>query len=539
MPRRSEEDSDEGRGETVPDPGAGTGSWPAGARDGATGSPWFSGGGRQQCLEHLEHLACFGPPILQVAGVRGSGRTRLLAELVLKLRARRPTAVLHSSSLQAMAADPAESLDPESSQRAAAAVSELLIAAFQVPPMLSNHGERAAPETLRAWLDERDGAVLLLDDADVVDRPRLLTLLRGVAVLPELRLVLFTDVTGPVAGLLDGPEFAAPDTGFTMTLPPFDRAASEAFLAHRFGTRLALLKPRIGALHARSHGLPGRLEVLAEDELARLQALPTWLGLPRMHVVAIAAVLAVLVGLISMDRVFTGDDPDVPDPVPERFSVSSTDDFELSLPAPGSAPPSGVPADRVVSSSASTGSTAGAGDRGAATAMTDVRTDPEPPAAPAVSAPVSSRTVPNRSPGSAVAVSEVGDVAPDAPEPVRVEPEAVEPETIAASRAGSPAPTAPASGSTPDVTAPVEGFTLQLAVLSTREAAVGFAASIGPDVRVRVRERNGRRDYVVHWGRFESRAAAAAARPPAADVEPWIRPRSGLFAESTPLPQPR
>lgn len=490
------------------------------------GAAPFLGGQRGALLDTLSHLARFGDRTLVVAGPAGVGKSTLLAATVARLREHGNTIVLHPSVLT----------DPE-------ILPEVLAAGFGLAP----------DEDLDALPDP---SVALIDDAHAIPREVLDRLIGLVTRTGALRLVLFADsATQPFGDLtadaLAGRAGVPPEALHRLVLEPLQSSEVPDFFAERLGPEaFGLLRPHLGTLQQRSGGLPGRLEALAVALLSRIEAAPVgWFGLPRLHLTAIAVVLACLIGLVSADRLLSlgnegggapGTGPGRSDAV-RRFSVSSDDDRP---PGGGTPPPETVPRDPAGARDAGGEREAPAAGVPSGDAPAEGSPAPDPAGTGSGNPTRGGTGAPGVEPrGPVPSAAPDGAPGPDTPSP-DPGPVGSGEARAGATRDRSPpvakSPSAPEPGpEPPDPDAEARGYTLQLAALSRAEAAHAFAARLGDAARVREQRRNGSARYLVLYGEYGDRAAAGTARlPPAVTERPWIRPWRDVLRTSSPHHRP-
>ncbi|NWO05543.1 MAG: AAA family ATPase [Alteromonadaceae bacterium] len=115
-------------------------------------APFFSGAGRQQALESLRHLCGFGDLALVVCGEQGTGKTRMLAELV-----RHETSRLDIHRIPSAALSSAQALIRDLKKLARSAIAD-------------DAGIKEAVQSYFRWSESRAQRgrrqVLLVDDAD-------------------------------------------------------------------------------------------------------------------------------------------------------------------------------------------------------------------------------------------------------------------------------------------------------------------------------------------------------------------------------------
>lgn len=249
---------------------------------------FYPGGGRQETVEQLQHLARFGDSVLVVAGAAGAGKSATLAHFVAQCASDTRCAVVETALLDG----------PEQLVRR-------VLAGFGLPAIpdedlahalqrLELFCERCREEGMLSWL-AFDDAQHLHAEALALLAP-LLGQMSG-----RLRLLFFAEQPWPATLRAALP---APVTIHLIELAPFERGESYAYLHYRMKTAGLESEPPFSAgeledLHRLSGGMPGRINALArqllidelEVEQRPLATLPLW------HLGVVAGTLLLLGGL--------------------------------------------------------------------------------------------------------------------------------------------------------------------------------------------------------------------------------------------------
>lgn len=249
---------------------------------------FYPGGGRQETVEQLQHLARFGDSVLVVAGAAGAGKSATLAHFVAQCASDTRCAVVETALLDG----------PEQLMRR-------VLAGFGLPAIpdedlahalqrLELFCERCREEGMLNWL--------AFDDAQHLHAEALALLVPLLGQMAgRLRLLFFAEPPWPATLRAALP---APVTIHLIELAPFERGESYAYLHYRMKTAGLESEPPFSAaeledVHRLSGGLPGRINGLArqllidelEVEQRPLAALPLW------HLGVVAGTLLLLGGL--------------------------------------------------------------------------------------------------------------------------------------------------------------------------------------------------------------------------------------------------
>lgn len=249
---------------------------------------FYPGGGRQEIVEQLQHLARFGDSVLLVAGAAGAGKSATLAHFVAQCGADTRCAVVETALLDG----------PEQLLRR-------VLAGFGLPMVadpdlahglqrLASFCEQCRGEGVLCWL--------VFDDAQHLHADALALLAPLLAQTSgRLRLILFAEESWSTTL-----RAALPATVMVhlIELAPLERDESHAYLHYRLKTAGLESEPPFNAaeledIHRLSGGMPGRIDALArqllidelEVEQRPLASLPLW------HLGVVVVTLLLLGGL--------------------------------------------------------------------------------------------------------------------------------------------------------------------------------------------------------------------------------------------------
>lgn len=249
---------------------------------------FYPGGGRQEVVEQLQHLARFGDSVLVVVGAAGSGKSTTLAHFVSQCLPDTRCSVVETALLEG----------PEQ-------VAGRVLSGFGLPMVAAEKLEHAMGRL--ALFCERcheQGTMswVVFDDAQHL-HPDALGLFEPLLARTAGRLRLLFFAEHPWAETLRA-TLPATITIHLIDLAPLESGESTAYLHYRMKTAGLGAEPpfsvgELEEIHRASGGLPGRINALARelliDELdvgqRPLAALPLW------HLGAVAAVVLLLGGL--------------------------------------------------------------------------------------------------------------------------------------------------------------------------------------------------------------------------------------------------
>ncbi|MFW6092612.1 MAG: SPOR domain-containing protein [Pseudomonadota bacterium] len=426
---------------------------------GGAGADFFAGGARGFHLDQLRHLSQWSRRILLVTGPRGAGKTVLYQQLSASLEPRAKAARIDASLIEG----------------ATGLLGAVLHGFGLASPADDALLEQTIIDHARAQEEADRFCIVLIDDAERLGG-RALEQLLALSRRSPLRLVLFGEER--LAGAVARAARREQVEWHEIRLAGLNVDEVQLFLEWRFNgghaeDGLPFSDAQIRELTRLSHGLPGRVEHMAEALLARIDAggeSGVRRRLPVRHL-AVAAALALAVGLVYLvpepaaDRVERIEVP----PVAEAAGVDAKPEAEAARPPPTLAPRLTQPAPAVYG------------------------TDEPEPAEPE----------------------------PAEPEPAEVERAEAEP--TAAATAGAP------RGARWIMRQPASSYTLQLISVSSADRAAEYVAA-QPDpehLAVYRLQRDGRILHVVVYGAFASRSDAEAASRnlpgSVGDVHPWIR----------------
>ena len=250
---------------------------------------FFPGGGRQEAVDQLQHLARFGDSILLVSGPAGAGKTTLLEHFVDQCAADTRCIVVEVALLEG----------PEQ-------LLLRILGGFGLPFEGADlqRGLQRLADFCTQCRDRGVSCWVVFDDAQHLHEAALALLAPLLeATSGRLRLLFFAEESW--AAILRA---ALPATVavFLVELSPFDRDTADAYLHYRLKTAGLESDPpfslgELEDIHRRSAGLPGRIDAMARqllvDELELekrpLSTLPWW------HLGVVAVTLALLGGLYA------------------------------------------------------------------------------------------------------------------------------------------------------------------------------------------------------------------------------------------------
>ncbi|MEM6708906.1 MAG: AAA family ATPase [Pseudomonadota bacterium] len=256
---------------------------------------FYPGGQRQRLLDQLRHLSHWSRRALLVLGAEGAGKTTLFRQLAEQM-----------SDETTMVAVEARQISGE--------LDVLVVLAEALGVGVADSFSRTALEPLvaEALADIRDADspfVVLVDDADVLE-PDAMRLLLSLAAEHRFRLLLFG-----LPGLPERIRNASRDLDLApheISLVTFSPVDTRQYLEWRFeqagvkgGTPFS--EDQITELYRRSNGVPGELNRIAGQLLARMQDEEQTLSsfrFPATHLYLVAGLAAVVaLSFLLLDRV--------------------------------------------------------------------------------------------------------------------------------------------------------------------------------------------------------------------------------------------
>lgn len=275
---------------------------------------FYPGGGRQEVVEQLQHLARFGDSVLVVAGAAGAGKSHTLAHFVDQCLPDTRCSVVETALLEG----------PEQ-------VVGRVLSGFGLPMIAAEKLEHAMGRL--ALFCERcheQGTMswVVFDDAQHL-HPDALALFEPLLARTSGRLRLLFFAEQPWSETLRA-TLPATITIHLIDLAPLEPGESMAYLHYRMKTAGLGVEPpfsvgELEEIHRASGGLPGRINALARelliDELdvgqRPLAALPLW------HLGAVAAVVLLLGGLYLWSLFDTDRDTGSPHPGASRDAMTA------------------------------------------------------------------------------------------------------------------------------------------------------------------------------------------------------------------------
>lgn len=453
---------------------------------------FYPGGGRQEIVEQLLHLARFGDSVLLAAGAAGAGKSATLAHFVAQCGADTRCAVVETALLDG----------PEQ-------LLHRVLAGFGLPmgadPDLA-HGLQRLALFCEQCRDEGFLCWLVFDDAQHLHADAL-ALLAPLLVQTSgrLRLIFFAEESWSTTL-----RAALPATVMIhlIELAPLERDESHAYLHYRLKTAGLESEPPFNAaelddIHRLSGGMPGRINALArkllidelEVEQRPLASLPLW------HLGVVVVTLLLLGGLYVWNQ--SGEDDAVAERSPTGVVREITADAALTVHE--DAPP-----------------VADAGVKAEAAAEVAAQESPEPAGAE-VAASRASAPVPLPAP---LREAQSPPAAPVAARP-QAAPDAAR-AAVAPAVAAAP-PVAASAGTDEEYLLSLDGshYLLQLMAADDLQKLQRFATRQSLPLRRYSKLSQGRRWYALVHGDYPDQASAQrAARELTAQIggqTPWVR----------------
>jgi DamX protein len=497
---------------------------------GAETGHFFPGGGRQALLDQLIERCVNSSDLLLVTGSRGSGKSTLAQWLALSLDVQFVTARVQATLFMS---------------------AEQLLEALCEELGLDVEGDADADE-LMAQLDRYADSLqarsrtlqLLVDDAHELGEESLLAVLELIERQADPSRLGEDGIKAVLLGetlLLNTVAQLLPSGHQALALEPLDCEETAEYLAFKldcagFAGNLPLDEEAIEAIHSRSHGMPGEIDVLVRDQLdvvvAEREAVPE-LGLLERHLVP----ASVLFGGLILALFFTlgrdaGTDTDrvaALDPAAGRAEPDGSGQVRVDIPlsvnrspdptaamsepvaaaqsaAPGS-PPAALPGKIVATGSTLASNPEKVAPTGRPVPAAQADSTPSPAGQPRVEASRPAVAVQAARPAQSPAAT---DPAPDV-------------ETAAGSEPPAPARTQSLLTQAPD------SYTLQLLGSNSEANVRDFIDRQSDAGRLSYFESRYQEKpwYVVVYGNYPSREAAqqAIARLPTAlqELQPWAR----------------
>lgn len=469
---------------------------------------FYPGGGRQETVDQLLHLARFGDSVLLVVGPAGMGKSTTLTHFVAQSAPDTRCALVETALLDG----------PEQ-------LLQRVLAGFGLPmsadpdlaasvQRLARFCERCADEGVLNWVVFDDAQHLHAEALGVL--APLLERLSG-----RLRLIFFAEEAWAATLRAALPATVAVHM---IELLPFGPGESHAYLHYRLKTAGLESEPPFSAaemedIHRQSGGAPGRINALArrmlvdelEIERRPLAALPLW------HLGVVAATLLLLGGLYvwSLLGEQTGKPAEVavPAPAPAGSEVVGTLVREPRAALPESAGTTGVDEAAVPDPEAREDVAGLAIDE--PTNVPDGQPPPSAPAVPVAAAPAAPAVAPPAPQGATTQASQAAvtqSSQPPIPQPLATP---------------SPAPTAASSDEAYLLALDGSRYLLQLMASDDLQRLQRFAAQQSLALRQYSKLSNGRRWYALVHGDYPDRASAErAARelgPRLGGSAPWVR----------------
>ncbi|RRJ83157.1 SPOR domain-containing protein [Aestuariirhabdus litorea] len=283
--------------------------------------PFFSGAGRAEVLGKLDHLIQFSDLILVVSAPLGGGKSRLYREFIERQDKRTPLIRCD----QALTATPQE----------LAALLQGSAGLQELPPA------REVSQLLeRLQQHLRQPLLMVIDDAQELPQESwqfLLSLVKGAReVGVHIRVVVFADTS--VSAMLD--LYGEGQPLHELELPLLDRRSLKEYLdtmqsAGRWPELGRLSNAELGAILKRSGGLIGVVEQLLERRNeVRSSGSRRRLGLPKAHMWALVAVVALLVISYLLQGVFEPEKTRVPLEPDVLSSADGATGSASAMPAP-------------------------------------------------------------------------------------------------------------------------------------------------------------------------------------------------------------
>lgn len=278
-----------------------------------TGDAFYPGGQRKRLLDQLSHLSQWSRRSLLVTGVAGSGKTTLFDHLASGMEPKALAAKIHgevSTSRRDVLAAAAQGFGVAAARDAKADVLDELIRTFVE--------EQQQQERL---------CVILVDDTHRLDSRAIDTLLR-LSLDCKVRIVMFAEPT--VSRMVEEIGASLDIACHETQLIGFGQADVRGYLEWRFEQanyrgRVPFTDAQVETIAKVSSGLPGRIDELAGQELARLssgEVEEEESSFPLTHRMLIG-MLVVVFGLLYL-LVSGGDDTPTPVVDAEELAAAET-----------------------------------------------------------------------------------------------------------------------------------------------------------------------------------------------------------------------
>lgn len=481
---------------------------------------------RKPVLGQLHHLARYSQLLLVVTGPEGSGKTLVRQALV---------ASSNKQAVQSVVITPQDTADSN----------VLLQQIAQALNVARADYDAIMAQVIQLALTGQE-VYLLVDDAERLTGAAVETLLRLAEGSPEGRphVFLFGDpsLVGRLEALVEGEgRFHA------IALQPYEEDETREYLTLRLegaGAGLdCFTEEQISGIHERSGGWPGVINEVARDELVEaMQSAKTrkrgggWrLPLPGKHLIAVAALLCII-ALVFLLR--SGSEVPV-EPTTTQLPLAGAGQVAGSAPETSiqfseeddDAAPAAIPEPLMREPLAAAANDeeefAGAGEVESATAEVAERPQIAPPAPVVTPAPAPITSAP-------VVVAPQSVPQPQPRQPVAVAP--AQPKPVPAPKPQQSAPTrSVASGW--HATQPAGHFFVQVMGTGSQSKAQALVSRYGGNFHFFTKQHQGKPLYVLTYGSFASRdAAAAAIKSLPAELQagkPWIRTFASVQQEMT------